>query len=144
MFLFDRNSPQSALDDTQLFDSTDGQLFGREEEIGKLMNIKNNISQHTRGDSQAVKDTSSGSSFLFEAAFLAGYAVSGKSCLVRSIINECEKEKWFVLKCKFDSKSVPLWIIAKAFDDFFWALTYEDSSYQHDPSMLDFFYQVSQ
>ena len=83
MFLFDCNLPQNALDDhTQLVDSTDGQLFGREEEIGKLMNIKNNISQHTRGDSQAVKDTSSGSSFLFEAAFLAGYAVSGKSCLV--------------------------------------------------------------
>ena len=40
MFLFDRNSPQNALDDTQLFDNTDGQLFEREEEICKLMNTR--------------------------------------------------------------------------------------------------------
>ena len=137
MFLFDRTSPKNALCDSCLFHNTDGQLFGRKREMDALAKTKNNITWHY---------STGGGGFLLEAAFLAGYAGSGKSFLLRSLVNGCEKKKWFVLKFKFDSKSVPLRIIAKSFDDCFgrWGLSSACSSHPRDPIMLESFHQVCQ
>jgi len=47
-FLFDRMCPRRALDDTCLFHSVCRHMFGREKELGILMNAKRNVANHIR------------------------------------------------------------------------------------------------
>ena len=132
LFLFDRTSPEKALDDTCLFDNNDEQLFGRVREIKALKEFKESIFQHvSQAHSQGC--TVSGDSRLYKAVFLSGYAGSGKSCLLRSLIKSSEEDKWFVLKGKFDSKSAPLRILANAFNEVFGGYA---PPHQLDRSML--------
>ena len=146
-FLFDRTCPQKALDDSHLFGSTDYQrdendLFGRELEIDKLMQAKKKVSDHVH----SASTTSQGNNFLIETAFLSGYAGSGKSSLLRSLVHSCNEEKWFVLRCKFDKHAAPYMVLSKAFDDFFgkWGQVNNDDTLPSDldPSMTVLFYKV--
>ncbi|KAL7532255.1 hypothetical protein ACHAXR_009447, partial [Thalassiosira sp. AJA248-18] len=143
-FLFDRTCPQKALDDTCLFNSKDGHLFGREKEMEALMAVKNRISRHVNSPAQSSSDSIQEGTFRGEATFLAGYAGSGKSCLLHSLVRACHEEQWFVLKCKFDKQAAPLKIMAKAFDDFFglWGPSNENTHSHLDPSMMESFRQV--
>ncbi|KAL7532173.1 hypothetical protein ACHAXR_005679, partial [Thalassiosira sp. AJA248-18] len=143
-FLFDRTCPKKALDDTCLFNPKDGHLFGREKEMEALMGVKRDFSRHFNSLAQSSSDSIQGSSFRGEATFLAGYAGSGKSCLLRSLVHKCHEEQWFVLKCKFDKQTAPLKILAKAFDDFFglWGPSNEDEHSNLGPSMMKSFRQV--
>ncbi|KAL7531483.1 hypothetical protein ACHAXR_004068, partial [Thalassiosira sp. AJA248-18] len=143
-FLFDRTCPKKALDDTCLFNPKDEHLFGREKEMEALMAVKNSISRHVNSPAQSSTDSIEGSNFRGEATFLAGYAGSGKSCLLRSLVRACSEEQWFVLKCKFDKQAAPLNIMAKAFDDFFglWGPSNGNTHSNLDPSVMESFRQV--
>lgn len=119
-FLFDRTCPQQALDETLLFGNADDHMFGREKEIKALMDAKDKVSAHvhTRTDNINPMSIQDGN-FLCESAFLGGYAGSGKSSLLNSLITACTNDNWFVLGCKFDKAAAPHMILAKAFDTFF-------------------------
>ena len=59
---------------------------------------------------------------------------SGKSCLVRTIMQACNADHWFVLSCKFDRQASPLMLVAKALDEFFskWGLSASNHNIDHD------------
>eukprot|EP00571_Detonula_confervacea_P000242 CAMPEP_0172329034 /NCGR_PEP_ID=MMETSP1058-20130122/60666_1 /TAXON_ID=83371 /ORGANISM="Detonula confervacea, Strain CCMP 353" /LENGTH=478 /DNA_ID=CAMNT_0013046179 /DNA_START=136 /DNA_END=1569 /DNA_ORIENTATION=+ len=110
-FLFDRTCPKKALDDTCLFGNTDWHcLFGRDDEMDALTAARNTVSEyvHNMEGNTNNSDSRQGNNFLCEAAFLRGYAGSGKSSLLHSLINVCNEEQWFVLGCKFDKQAAPI------------------------------------
>jgi len=121
-YLFDRMRPQKASLDTCLFGNMDKQLFGRADETRSLMTLKNKISDYmnnTHQDSSISLVSNQGNSYLCETVFLSGYAGSGKSSLVNTLIHACNEDSWFVLGSKFDKQAAPHMILAKAFDEFF-------------------------
>lgn len=136
-FLYDRTSPQRALHDTHLFDGMDKSLFGREKELGVLMAAKNNIAdffaQEESGGSNKEVD------FSCEAIVLSGYAGSGKSCLVQSLMYDCTMHGWFVISMNFGKNTDSFNTRMKGFNDFF---EYWASNKTHDPAMLESFDQV--
>ena len=117
-YLFDRSAPQ-ALADSCLFGDAETHLFGREGVMGALMNAKNNVASHVHAESNAEDSAADeGRMLVGEAAFLGGYAGSGKSSLLRAVAHACRREQWFVLSCKFDQQS-PSTNLFSAFNDFF-------------------------
>eukprot|EP00581_Thalassiosira_minuscula_P011562 CAMPEP_0183712844 /NCGR_PEP_ID=MMETSP0737-20130205/7898_1 /TAXON_ID=385413 /ORGANISM="Thalassiosira miniscula, Strain CCMP1093" /LENGTH=747 /DNA_ID=CAMNT_0025941561 /DNA_START=68 /DNA_END=2308 /DNA_ORIENTATION=+ len=120
-FLFDRTCPQKALDYTSFFANTEKHLYGRKREIDILTRTKQDISNHVymSDEMSMAKIKSRENIFHCEAAFLSGYAGSGKSHLLHHLIHACKEDNWFILNCKFDKHSTPIMIMAKAFDDFF-------------------------
>ncbi|NCF55214.1 MAG: AAA family ATPase, partial [Planctomycetia bacterium] len=143
-FLFDRACPQDAMDDTCLFTaSTDVQLIGRERESLVLMTSMNKISAHVRDAEQSSNNSvsSQDEKFLCEALFLCGYAGSGKSSLLYSLLHTCTKDQWFVLSCKFSQQSSPHTILAEAFNSFFgkWGAAKDDPNSDLPPAMVESF-----
>jgi len=123
-----------------------GTLFGREKELDLLVRCQRKVASHVQrthrtesndptattnfgagggggGDGSSGGLTFSGNDIDFhcEMAFISGYAGSGKSSLVRSLVRKCARERWFILSCKFETQVVPIKSIAKGFDDFFGA-----------------------
>mmetsp|Transcript_12564 Transcript_12564/g.27248 ORF Transcript_12564/g.27248 Transcript_12564/m.27248 type:complete len:1558 (+) Transcript_12564:111-4784(+) len=155
-FLFDCLCPQKALDDTCLFHGIDRDyLFGREKELAILMNAKKNISSHVQRvyaeDPLNIGERSNAPfgqeiRYLCEAAFLSGYAGSGKSSLLQPLICACNQEGWFVVSCKFDKQIEPIKSVSKGFDDFFgtWATDIIQGRSNLDPAMVESFHQVRQ
>eukprot|EP00571_Detonula_confervacea_P007852 CAMPEP_0172328136 /NCGR_PEP_ID=MMETSP1058-20130122/60192_1 /TAXON_ID=83371 /ORGANISM="Detonula confervacea, Strain CCMP 353" /LENGTH=1251 /DNA_ID=CAMNT_0013045237 /DNA_START=1035 /DNA_END=4787 /DNA_ORIENTATION=- len=144
-FLFDLTCPKKALDYTCLFDNTDRHLFGREEEMRALTMARNIVSDYVSIENNANDSVSAqGSNFLCEVTFLRGYAGSGKSSLLRSLVDVCNEEQWFVLGCKFDKQAAPHMILAKAFDDFFgkWGTTNNGTDSDSNPLMMKSFHEV--
>jgi len=153
-FLFDQTYPQNALDDTCLFHGIDRDyLFGRETELGILINAKQNISNHVQKvyaeDPLNIGERSNAPfgqeiRYLCEAVFLSGYAGSGKSSLLQSLIHTCNQEGWFIVSCKFEKLGTPIKAIAKGFDDFFgnWAPDDNGAYSALDPAMVESFRQV--
>lgn len=125
LFLHDRTCRH----DTHLFAVGSGLLVGRELELETLARAKQNISNHVRkayssktGKTSEEHSFDADKDFLCEAVFLSGYPGGGKSSVLQSFINDCKREGWFIISCKFDhqvSPTKPFAILMKAIDDFF-------------------------
>jgi len=144
-FLFDRTCPLKAMADTCLFERTDTQLFGRDEEMKALMMTRKNVSEFVQNQEEDNDSApAQGSNFLCETVFLHGLAGSGKSSILHSLTNFCNAEDWFVLGCKFDKHAAPHVTFAKAFDDFFakWGAANIGTDATLNPSMIKSFREV--
>jgi len=147
LFLFDRTCPRTALSDTCLFGGTDKHLIGRGREMRVFINAKKNVSAHVRAEDRtsahdSVSVSRQGSSFLCETVILSGYAGSGKTSILNTLINSCNQDNWFVLGCKFDKQAAGHMALANAFNDFFgkWHTAGNDAC--TNPFMLKSFDQV--
>eukprot|EP00581_Thalassiosira_minuscula_P014649 CAMPEP_0183717158 /NCGR_PEP_ID=MMETSP0737-20130205/10846_1 /TAXON_ID=385413 /ORGANISM="Thalassiosira miniscula, Strain CCMP1093" /LENGTH=1487 /DNA_ID=CAMNT_0025946545 /DNA_START=29 /DNA_END=4489 /DNA_ORIENTATION=+ len=153
-FLFDRTSPEKALEDSCLYRSMDRHLFGRETELGILMDAKKNFAKHiqkvnldkpTNGENK--RDSLSFGQdidFYCEAVILSGYEGSGKTSLLQPLIRACNEEKWFTLHLKFDKRQIPMNVFVKAIDDFFgrWASSKNELHAKLDSDMMQSFRKV--
>mmetsp|Transcript_26788 Transcript_26788/g.64273 ORF Transcript_26788/g.64273 Transcript_26788/m.64273 type:complete len:1395 (+) Transcript_26788:24-4208(+) len=110
-FLYDSVCPRQALDKTCLFSHVDGKLYGRENELGILMNMVEHISPHG--------PTSQRKEFSYEAAFLGGHSGSGKSSIIKRVVSHWKVNGWSMVFCKFDRQTSPLSTLLLAFDAFF-------------------------
>jgi len=80
-----------------------------------------------------------------EAAFLGGRPGAGKSSLLRSLVDACDADDWFVIDCRFNREVAPHAALAGAFDDFFgkWGKAARDEDdANHDCAMLKSFHDV--
>lgn len=160
LFLFDRTCPQKALDDTGLFANVEHHLVGRELEIRALERAKAKVQHHVFSHSKASAPGQGleGRDFLCETVFLSGYAGSGKSVLLQSVIKACDRDGWFIVRCKFDKQIASIKAVANSLDDFFgmWAAKSDESpavddddvdnsNHVHgngDPSMIESFKDI--
>ena len=111
-FLIDRTDPQKALDDACVFVGTDKHLFGRENELGILMNSMGKIATHVKNPQPSTHG------FLGNVALLHGYPGSGKSSCLEYVKRSCAKDGWFVLNCHFSKHIRPEKALTNSFNDF--------------------------
>jgi len=118
-------------------------LSGRKKELGTLMDAKRRFASHIRkntnqdlpskmsmlsnnnGDHDAEKNDGvmffeqENVDFYCEMVLLSGYSGIGKSALLKSLINACNEEKWFVIPINYDKQILPINAAMNGFNDFF-------------------------
>ena len=110
-FLYDSICPRQALDKTCLSSHIEGKLYGRENELGALMDMIERIS--------LVDPLLETTESVCEAAFLGGHSGSGKSSIIKKIVSHWNWRCWSMVFCKFDRQISPLSTLILAFDTFF-------------------------
>ena len=147
-FLHDHTCPIKALESASLFHQTDGELYGRDKELGILMDAAARVSLHAPSLVCGTADMNSKEKhpgvlqvddFLCEAVFLSGHSGSGKSSIIKKLVSSCNASDWFVLQMKFDRQVAPLSVLFQSLDAFF---EYFVRS-QREPSVQESFERIS-
>ncbi|KAL7544794.1 hypothetical protein ACHAWF_008162 [Thalassiosira exigua] len=144
-FLNDQTCPSKALENTLLFHQTDDDFYGREEEMGLLMDMIGHFGMDKFGLYDEDEGGSPKDDLWCEVAFLSGLSGSGKSSIIRQIISNCEAQDWSVIFCKFDRQSSPLSVLLHSVDSVFeeFLLQADAVDPQRKPAAQDTFDRIS-
>jgi predicted ATPase len=147
LFLRDNTCPITALRLTSLFGETDGDIYGREEEMKMLMDKAERTYLHAPPPSRisvngGPRQNHQGDNFLCEVILLSGYSGSGKTSILKHLTSFFHANDWFVLTCKFDRQAAPLLMLVQSVDTFL-ARFVNQGGGQREPVIQYAFDQIS-
>ena len=147
LFLRDNTCPITALRLTSLFGETDGDIYGREEEMNMLMDIAKRVYLHAPPPSRisangGPRQIQQGDNFLREVILLSGYSGSGKTSILKHLTSFFYANDMFVLTCKFDRQSAPLLMLVQSVDTFL-ARFVNQGDVQREPDIQYAFDRIS-
>jgi len=154
-FLYDQPSPLKALESTALFNQTEGELYGRDKEVGLLLDAAARISVRTSSPRPGSINQSGHlgeggvqtNGWVCECIFLSGHSGSGKTSLMKQLISSRNAKDCFLLQVKFDRNTAPQFALLQSFDSFFGQfLPFEGVDGTHlrtDPSKEKQFHRIA-